>query len=217
MKASRLAVFLLLLSLACMPFVLAGSSLHIAVRTSKPSYLRGETVEVGGEVALAEKPLRGMLVALEVRDEHGEITAIGTNETNENGLFAFAFNIAPETGSQTYTARVSTWWENQTAIGCATFLREASSTTTYQVGLGGEEIMSTMATLILIILLGILLPSIFIASPFFFPDQQDTKVKAEPSIPSRNQVYRKHRVCTNCGERFLRLHTFCPYCLVYHA
>ena len=216
-KASRLTVLLILLLLECMPLVLAGSNLHITVRTSKPSYLHIETVKVSGEVALTENPLRGMLVALEVRDEHGDIIAVGTNQTNENGLFTFAFNIAPDTDSQTFTARVSARWENQTAIGCATFLREASNTTTYQVGPSGDEIMSTMAILILIVLLGILLPSIFIVSPFFFPDQQDTKAKAEPCVPSRNQVYRKHRVCTNCGERFLRLHTFCPHCLVYHA
>lgn len=216
-KASRISILLILLLLAGMPLVLAGSNLHITVRTSKPSYLYGATVKVSGEVALAENPLRGMLVALEIRDEQGEIIAVGTNQTNENGLFTFAFNIAPDTDSQTYTACASARWDNQTTIGCATFLGEASSTTTYQAGLGGEEIMSTMAILTLIILLGILLPSIFIVSPLFFSGQQDTKVKAEPSAPPRNQVYRKHRICANCGERFLRLHTFCPYCLVYHT
>jgi hypothetical protein len=200
-----------------MPLVLAGSNLHITVRTSKPSYLREETVKVGGEVALTENPLRGMLVALEVRDEHGDIIAVGTNQTNENGLFAFAFNVAPDTGSQTFTAYVSARWENQTAIGCATFLIEASGTTTYHVGPSGDEAMSTMAILILIILLGILLPSIFIVSLFSFPGQKDAKVEAKPSVPSRNLVYRKHRVCTNCGERFQRFYRFCPYCLVYHA
>ena len=217
MKASRLSMLLILLLLACVPFVFAGPNLHITVRTSKPSYLREETVSAIGEVALAENPLRGLLVALEVRDEHGDIIAVGTNQTDENGLFTFVFSIVPDIDSQTFTAHVSARWENQTAMGCAAFLIEASSTTTYHVDPGGDEVMSTMAILILIILLGILLPSTFIVSLFSFPNRKDAKVEAKPSVPSRNLVYRKHRVCTNCGERFQRFYRFCPYCLVYHA
>ena len=125
-KTSRLSMLLVFLLFVGMSLGYASPILHIAVGTDKSSYFQVEIVRVCGKVTLGENPLRGLLVALEVRNESRDIVAVGTSQTSEKGIFAFAFKLSPNAGSQNYTVYVSTRWENQTAVSCSTFLIETS-------------------------------------------------------------------------------------------
>ena len=107
-KPYRLSMLLIFLSFVYMPLVCASPILHITAGTDKSSYFQVETVRVYGKVTLGENPLRGSLVALEVRNESGHTVAAGTSQTNEKGLFTFVFKLAPNASSKNYATYVST-------------------------------------------------------------------------------------------------------------
>jgi hypothetical protein len=216
-KTSRLSMLLIFLSFVYMPLAYASPILHITAGSDKPSYFQVETVRVCGKVTLGENPLRGSLVALEVRNESGHIVAVGTNQTNEKGLFIFAFKLSPNASSQNYATYFSARWENQTAVNCSTFLVEASGSTGYHESSANQEIPSSVVISILLVLFGIPLLSILIISIFLFLKLKETKVNLEPSAQPEKQIEEKHKACMNCGKKFLRIRTFCPYCLAYHG
>jgi len=216
-KTSRLSMLLIFLSFVYMPLACASPILHITVGAHKPSYFQQETVRICGKVTLGENPLRGSLVALEVRNESGHIAAVGTNQTNEKGLFTFAFKLSPNASSQNYATYVSARWENQTAVNCSTFLVEASGSTWYRESSANQEIPSSTVISILLVLFGIPLLSILIISIFLFLRLKEIKVETEPPAPPETQLGQKHKACTNCGKNFLGIRTFCPYCLAYHG
>ena len=216
-KTSKLSMLLIFLSFLYMPLACASPILHITARTDKSSYFQVETVRVCGKVTLGENPLRESLVALEVRNESRDIVAVGTSQTSEKGIFAFTFKLSPNAGSQNYTVYVSARWENQTAVNCSTFLTEASSSTGYNENSGNEVIPSSVVISILLVLFGILLLSVLIISIFLFPKSKKIEVKMEPSAPPDKQIGEKHKTCMNCGKKFLRIRTFCPYCFTDHG
>ena len=150
----------------------------------KPSYFQQETVRVCGKATLGENPLRGSLVALEVMDESGDVVAVGTSQTNENGLFIFAFKLSPNAGSQNYTVDVSARWENQTVVSCSTFLIEASGSTGYHENSGNQGIPSSVVISILLLFLGILPPSVLIISIFLFLKLKRNKGKNRTPCPT---------------------------------
>ena len=217
MKTSKLSMLLAFLSFLYMPLACASPILHITARTDKSSYFQVETVRVCGKVTLGENPLRESLVALEVRNESRDIVAVGTSQTSEKGIFAFTFKLSPNAGSQNYTVYVSARWENQTAVNCSTFLAEASSSTGYNENSGNEVIPSSVVISILLVLFGIFLLSVLIISIFLFPKSKEIKVKMEPSAPPDKQIGENHKTCMNCGKKFLRIRTFCPYCFTDHS
>jgi len=216
-KTSELSVLLVFLLFVSMPFAYASPILHITVGTDKPSYFQQETVRVCGSVALGEHPLRGSLMALEVRNESGHIVAAGTNQTNEKDLFTFVFKSSPNVSSQNYTAFVSALWENQTAVSCSTFLIEASGSTGYHENSGNQEVPISVVISILLVVFGFLLLSVLIISIFLFLKSKKIEVKIEPPAPPEKQIDEKHEACINCGKYFLRIRTFCPYCFAYHG
>jgi len=216
-KTSRLSMLLIFLSFVYTPLAYASPILHITVGAPKSSYFQAETVRVCGKVTLGENPLRGSLVALEVRNESGHIVAVGTNQTNEKGLFTFAFKLSPNASSQNYATYVSARWENQTAVNCSTFLVELSGSTGYHESSANQEIPSGVVISILLVLFGIPLLSILIISIFLFLRLKEIKVEIEPSVPPEKQIDEKHKTCMNCGKKFLRIRTFCPHCLAYHG
>lgn len=216
-KVFRVPVFLLFLLFVCMPLAYASPILHIAAGTDKPSYFQQEPVRVCGKVTLGENPLRGSLVALEVMDESGDIVAAGTSQTNENGLFTFAFKLSPNASSQNYTTYVSARWENQTAVSCSTFLIEASGLIGYHENSGNQGIPSSVVISILLVLFGFVLLFVLIISIFVFLKLKEIRVKIEPPVLPEKQIDEKHKVCMKCGKNFLRIRTFCPYCLTYHG
>lgn len=216
-KTSRLSMLLIFLLFVGTPLAYASPILHINVGAHKPSYFQVETARVCGKVTLGENPLRGSLVALEVRNESGHIVAVGTNQTNQKGLFTFAFKLSPNASSQNYATYVSARWENQTAVNCSTFLIEASGSTGYHENSGNQGIPSSVVISILLIFLGILPPSVLIISIFLFLKLKEIKVKIEPLVSPEKQIDEKHKACMNCGKKFLRIRTFCPYCLTYHV
>jgi len=215
-KTSRLSMLLIFLLFVGMPLAYASPILHITARTDKPSYFQVETIRVRGKVTLGENPLRGSLVALEVRNESRDIVAVGTSQTNEKGIFAFAFKLSPNTDSQNCTVYVSVRWENQTAANCSTFLVKASGSTRYHESSGNQGIPSSVVISILLVLFGILLMSVLIITIFLFLKLKEIKVKIEPPAPPEKQIDEKHKACMNCGKKFLNIRTFCPYCLTYH-
>lgn len=216
-KTSSLSMLLIFLSFVYVPLAYASPILHITAGTDKSSYFQVETVRVRGKVTLGENTLRGSLVALEVRNESGHIVAVGTNQTNEKGLFTFAFKLPPNASPQNYATYVSTRWENQTAVNCSTFFVEASGSAGYHEGSANQEIPSGVVISILLVLFGIPLLSILIISIFLFLRLKETKAEIEPSAPSETQIDQKYKACTNCGKNFLEIRTFCPYCLAYHG
>jgi hypothetical protein len=216
-KTSRLSMLLIFLSFAYMPLAYASPILHITAGAHKPSYFQVETVRVSGKLTLGENPLRGSLVALEVRNESGHIVAVGTNRTNEKGLFTFAFKLSPNASSQNYATYVSTRWENQRAVNCSTFLVEASCSTGHCESSTNQEIPSGVVISILLVLFGISLLSILIISIFLFLRLKEIEAEIEPPAPPETQIDQKYKACTNCGKNFLEIRTFCPYCLAYHG
>ena len=217
MKTSRLSMLLISLSFVCMPVACASPILHITVGAHRPSYFPEGTVRVCGKVTLGENPLIGSLVALEVRNESGHILALGTNQTNEKGLFTFAFKLSLNASSQNYATCVSTRWENQTAINCSTFLVKTSGSAGYRESSGNQVIPSGVIILILLVLFGIPVLSVLIISIFLFLRLKKIEVEIEPAAPSETQIDQKYKACMNCGKNFLRIRTFCPYCLTYHG
>ncbi len=215
-KTSRLSMLLIFLSFVYMPLAYASPILHITAGTDKSSYFQVETVRVCGKVTLGENPLRGSLVALEVRNESRDIIAVGTSQTNEKGIFAFAFKLPPNADSQNYTVYVSARWENQTAVNCSTFLAKASGSTGYHENPSNQGIPSNVAISILLVLFGFLLLSVLIISIFLFLKLKEIEVK-EPLASPEKQIDGKHKACMDCGKNFLRIRTFCPYCLAYHG
>ncbi|UCG44850.1 MAG: hypothetical protein JSV58_05500 [Candidatus Bathyarchaeota archaeon] len=213
MKASRLSGFLWLTLLACLPLVLADSDLKITMSTSKASYYRDEAVHISGQVTVAGTPLRGVLVAWEVRDENVIIVAVGTSQTDESGFFAFAFRIKPAVNSNAFTARANAAWDGQTTVGSVSFHREFSNTAFSQGDNGATGVMNNIAVLVMVILFGIVLPALLLTSPVFLSAHQNTP----QGIASQVLAIGKHRVCRRCGERFLRFQMFCPHCLTYQA
>lgn len=185
--------------------------------TGKSSYFQVETVRVCGKVTLGGNPLRGSLVALEVRNESRDIIAVGTSQTNEKGMFAFAFKLSPNAVSQNYTVYVSARWENQTAANCSTFLVKTSGLIGYHENSGNQGIPSNVAISILLVLFGFSLLSVLIISIFLFLKLKEIKVKIKPPALPEKQISEKHKACMNCGKNFLRIRTFCPYCLTYHG
>ena len=216
-KPYRLSMLLIFLSFVYMPLACASPILHITAGTDKSSYFQVETVRVYGKVTLGENPLRGSLVASEVRNENGHIVAAGTSQTNEKGLFTFAFKLSSNSTSQNYVTYVSARWENQTAVNCATFSVEASGSTEYRESPGSQEIPSGTIILVLLVLFGIPLLSILIISIFLFLRLKEIKVEIEPHASPQTQIDQKYKACMNCGKNFLRIRTFCPYCLAYHG
>ena len=216
-KTSRLSMLLIFLLFVGMSLAYASPILHITAGTDKPSYFQQETVRVRGKITLGENPLRGSLVALEVRNESRDVVAVRTSQTNEKGLFTFAFKLSPNASSQNCTVYVSARWENQTAANCSTFLVKASGSTGYHESSGNQGIPSSVVISILLIFLGILPPSVLIISIFLFLELREIKVKIEPPAPPEKQIDEKHKACMNCGKNFLRIRTFCPYCLTYHG
>jgi hypothetical protein len=216
-KTLSLSMLLISLLFVGIPLAYACPILHITAGTDKPSYFEKETVRVCGKVTLGENPLRGSLVALEVMDENRDIVAVGTSQTNENGLFTFAFKFSSNARSQNYTTYISARWENQTAVNCSTFLIEASGSTEYHENSGNQVIPSSVVISILLIFLGILPPSVLIISIFLFLKLKEIKVKIEPLVSPEKQIDEKQKTCMNCGKNFLRIRTFCPYCLTYHG
>lgn len=216
-KTYILSVLLIFLSFVYMPLACASPILHITAGSDKSSYFQVETVRVCGKVTLGENPLRGSLVALEVRNESGHIVAVGTSQTNEKGLFTFAFKLSPDASSQNYATYVSARWENQRAVNCSTFLVEASCSTGYHESSANQEIPSGVAISILLVLFGIPLLSILVISILLFLRLKEMEVEIKPSAPPETQVDQKHKACTNCGKNFLGIRTFCPYCLAYHG
>ena len=216
-KTSEFSMLLIFVLFACMPLAYASPILHISVGTDKSSYFQTETVRVCGKVTLGENPLRGSLVALEVRNESRDIATVGTSQTNEKGIFAFAFKLSPNAGSQNYTVYVSARWENQTAVNCSTFLIKASGSTRYHEDSGNQVVASSVVISILFVLFGFLLLFVLIISIFLFLKLKETKVKIKPPASPEKQIDGKHKACMNCGKNFLRIRKFCPYCLTYHG
>jgi len=216
-KTSKLSILLIFLLFVYIPLAYTSPILHITARTDKPSYFQQETVRVRGKATLGENPLRGSLVALEVRNESRDIVAVGTSQTNEKGIFAFAFKLSPNADSQNYKVYVSVRWENQSAVNCSTFLVKASGSTGYHESSGNQVIPSSVVVSILLVLFGILLMAVLTISIFLFLKLKEIKVKIEPPAPPEKQIDEKHKACMNCGKNFLRIRTFCPYCLTYHG
>lgn len=216
-KNSRLLVFLLCLLFLCLPLTHASSILRVTVGTDKPSYFQGETATVSGKVTLEENPLIEKLVALEVKDGNGDTVAVVTNQTSEEGWFDFAFKLSPNADYGDYMVYVSVGWENQIAVNCTTFEIKAPAQTGDHETSGGQQTLSSLEIPILLILLGILLPSTLIIPIFAFLQLKGVKVKVEAPAPPERKIDEKHKICTNCGKKFLRIHTFCPYCLTYHG
>jgi len=214
---SSLSMLLIFLSFVYMPLAYASPILHITAGTDKSSYLQVETVRVCGKVTLGENPLRGSLVALEVRNESRDIVAVGTSQTSEKGIFAFVFKLSPNAGSQNYAVYVSARWENQTAVNCSTFLIKASGSTRYHENSGNQVIASSVVISILFVLFGFLLLFVLIISILLFLKSKEIEVKMEPPAPPEKQIGEKHKMCMNCGKYFLRIRTFCPYCFAYHG
>jgi len=217
LKTSRLSMLLIFLLFVYIPLAYASPFLRIAAGTDKLSYFQVETIRVRGKVTLGENPLRGSLVALEVRNDSRDIVAVGTSQTNEKGIFAFAFKLSPNADSQNCTVDVSARWENQTAVSCSTFLVKASGSTGYRENSGNQVIPSSVVVSILLVLFGFLLMAVLIISIFLFLKLKEIKVEIEPPAPLEKQIDEKHKACMNCGKKFLNIRTFCPYCLTYHG
>ena len=215
MKTSGASVFLLFLLLGYMPLVYASPIFRITAGTDKPVYVQYERVRVWGTVTLEENPLRGLLVALEVRDAQGDIVAVGINQTDEDGLFIFAFILSPDTGSQNHTAYVSAQWESQIAMSYVTFLMEALGATPGHVGSGDQEILGSVVFLVLLVLFGVVLSSVSAILGFHFLELAKTEVETKPSIRLETGISKKYRTCVNCGIKSLGVHTFCRHCLTY--
>ena len=76
---------------------------------------------------------------------------------------------------------------------------------------------SSVGISILLILFGIPLLYVFIIPVFLFLKLKEMKATAELHAQPEKQIDEKHKTCMNCGKKFLRIRTFCPYCLTYHS
>lgn len=95
--------------------------LVLMVKTSEESYVPGETVILQGNLTLEGILLKGVLVALEVRNPDNIPIILSVVETEADGSYGLAFNIPSDSKRGNYTIYATASYENLKAMAKTSF------------------------------------------------------------------------------------------------
>ena len=96
-------------------------ALSITVATSKKYFLRGEGIDVYGNLTSDGSPVEGVLVGLQVIDPNGQPVVVTTPITGAGGNYSYTFKLSTGEPLGTYIVYVSSSYEEQQAMDSTTF------------------------------------------------------------------------------------------------
>jgi len=92
-------------------FELKLKALALTVKTTKESYMVGETIIIHGNVTFEGLPLQGVLIALEVRDPNQSPMVMRVVETEADGSYELHFNMPNDSKKGNYTVHATASYE----------------------------------------------------------------------------------------------------------
>jgi len=122
LKTCKLLLYIAILSalVAATPTTYA-ASLNITVKTSQPSYARGEDITIQGSLTYNGLPVQYNTVGLQVWNPDSSLVVSRTPQTNAAGGYSVTFSLPSDAKLGTYTVDVSSIYSGETATNSTSF------------------------------------------------------------------------------------------------